>query len=123
LTSPRRAFNDSPAAARTSVRINAHSPSQEARLIFIRKAKTAKRQVEDPNGRTWEAEICLHAGTDPQAPRLMVIFRDPTRTRTDRYTLLPPDAPKVAGEAARELDDETFRRLLMRSVPLRAFKA
>ena len=82
---------------------------------------TAKRSFEAPNGRAWEAEICMHAGTDQQAPRLMVIFRDPRRARDDRYNLLPPGSPKIPEEAAREIDDDTLRRLLQRSVSLKRF--
>lgn len=88
---------------------------------MIRRADTARLKFTAGNGREWEAEICLHSGTDPQAPRLMAIFRDPMRVRGDRYTLLPPNAPKVPKDAAAELDDSTLRRLLMRSVPLNSF--
>ncbi len=86
--------------------------------MVIRKVRTAKRKVKAPNGRIWEAEITLPSGTDRQAPRLMVIFRDPTRAQSDRYTLLPPDAPKVPKQAARQVTDETMRDLLRRSAPL-----
>lgn len=61
----------------------------------------------------------MHSGTDQQAPRLMVIFRDPTRALQDRYTLLPPDAPKMPEEAAADMDEANLRKLLMRSVPMR----
>lgn len=89
-------------------------------MVFglIRKAKTAKRWVSGPNGERWEAEVCLYAGTDPQAPRLMVIFRDPTRARPERYALLPPGAPKEPKKAVEALPEEAFRELLARSVPL-----
>ena len=82
---------------------------------------TAKRTFSASNGREWEAEICMHAGTDPQAPRLMVIFRDPTRKKADRYNLLPPGSSKVPREAADATDDDTLRELLRRSVSLQRF--
>ncbi len=75
--------------------------------------------MEAPNGREWEAEICLHSGSDPQAPRLMVIFRDPVRVSPDRYTLLPPGSPKKPKEASRQVSDDVLRALLQRSVPIR----
>ncbi len=86
----------------------------------VRKVGTAKRTIRSANGREWEAEICLHSGTDPQAPRLMVIYRDPTRAQPDRYTLLPPDAPKTPKQAAAELSDDDLRALLKRSTALSA---
>lgn len=86
-----------------------------------RKVSTATRTLKAPSGREWEVEICLHSGTDPQAPRLMAIFREPSRVEPDRYTLLPPDAPKMPKEAAAELDEAALRRLLLRSVPLDRF--
>ncbi len=84
-------------------------------------APTAKRRFKAPNGREWEAEICMHAGTDEQAPRLMVIFRDPVRVEPDRYNLLPPGTPKDAKEAGKRVSDDTLRALLMRSVPVNRF--
>ena len=83
-----------------------------------RKVPTAKRRFHSNNGREWEAEICLHSGTDRQAPNLKVIFRDPVRVHPDRYTELPPGSPKIPNEAAKELSEETLRALLKRSVPL-----
>lgn len=82
---------------------------------------TARRRFTAPSGREWEAELCMHAGTDAQAPRLVVIFRDPTRAHTDRYNLLPPGSPKVPKEAAKAIDDDTLRRLLQRSVSMKRF--
>ncbi len=83
-----------------------------------KKAPTAKRRFSAPNGRDWEAEICMYAGEDPQAPRLMVIFRDPVRVSPDRYNLLPPGAPKSPKQAAKQISDDTLRGLLQRSVPV-----
>lgn len=68
-------------------------------------------------GRSWEAELCLHAGTDPQAGRLRVLFR--CRSDDDepqRYNVLPAGYSKVPAEAARELDEEDLRELLATSV-------
>ena len=80
-----------------------------------------KRRFQAPNGREWEGEICMHAGTDDQAPRLMVIFRDPVRVQPDRYNLLPPGSPKDPKEASKQVSDDTLRALLMRSVPVNRF--
>lgn len=88
---------------------------------MVRKVGTARRSLVSGSGRTWEAEICLHSGTGPQSPRLMVIFRDPTRAQGDRYILLPPDMPKMPKAAAEALGDGELARLLMRSVPLETF--
>lgn len=79
---------------------------------------TATRKFKAPSGREWEAEICMHSGTDRQAPELMVIFRDPVRVEPDRYNLLPPGSPKVPKAAAREISDDILRDLLQRSVPV-----
>lgn len=86
-----------------------------------RRVPTAKRRFIAPSGREWEAEICLHSGSDGQAPNLMVIFRDPVRVAPERYTLLPPGSPKLPREAARQVSDDTLRTLLQRSVPIRKF--
>lgn len=85
---------------------------------LVRKNKTAKRPVRGAGGERWQAEICLASGTDPQAPRLMVIFRDPTRVRGDRYTLLPPGSPKDPRVAAETLPESVFADLLTRSTPM-----
>jgi hypothetical protein len=81
---------------------------------------TAKRKFESRSGREWEAEICMYAGTDHQAPNLMVIFRDPVRVEPDRYNLLPHGTPKVVPkEAAKQISEDTLRALLQRSVPVK----
>lgn len=85
---------------------------------LARKNKTAKRWVTGASGERWEAEVCLASGTDPQAPRLTVIFRDPTRARGDRYTLLPPGSPKDPKTAVKTLPDSVFRESLSRSTPM-----
>ena len=41
-------------------------------------ADSAKVEFESASGRPWQAELSLHSGTDPQSPRLLVIFRDRT---------------------------------------------
>lgn len=87
-------------------------------LGLVRKAKTAKRWVTGSRGDRWEAEVCLQAGADPQAPRLMVIFRDPRRARGDRYALLPPGSPKDSREAVQALPEAVFQECLRRSTPL-----
>jgi hypothetical protein len=71
------------------------------------------------SGAEWQAELCLHSGTDPQSPRLMVIFRSRSRpNEPQRYTLAPPGTSKVPKEAAAELSDDDFRSLLARSVAM-----
>ncbi len=87
-------------------------------MSFFNIVPTARRVFDGPGGRTWEAEISLHSGTDRQAPELLVIFRDPVRVQPDRYTLLPPGAPKRPREAAKQLSDDELRALIQRSVPL-----
>jgi len=81
-----------------------------------RKVPAAKRRFKAPSGREWEAEICMHAGSDAQAPNLLVIFRDPVRVQPDRYNTLPPGSAKVPREAATQMSDDALRALLQRSV-------
>jgi hypothetical protein len=83
-----------------------------------KKVRTAKRKFEAPNGRKWEAEICMHSGDNEQSPNLVVIFRDPVRVQPDRYNTLPPGSPKIPKEAAKQIDDDTLRALLQRSAAL-----
>lgn len=69
------------------------------------------------SGREWTAELCLHAGTDPQAGRLKVLFRcqsDPSEPQ--RYNAPPAWVSKVPGEAAEQLDEDDLRELLATSV-------
>lgn len=89
----------------------------EAQLVKI--VRTAKREFKAPSGRKWEADICMHSGDDKQAPRLMVIFRDPVRVQPERYNLLPPGSPKFPIEASKQTTDDQLRALLQRSVPLK----
>lgn len=69
------------------------------------------------SGRRWSAELCLHAGTSPQAGRLKILFRcqdDPTEPQ--RYTEPPAWVSKVPSEAASQLDEQDLRELLATSV-------
>ncbi len=84
-----------------------------------KKVRPARRRFKAPNGREWEAEICMHAGTDAQAPNLLVIFRDPVRVQPERYNNLPPGSSKIPREAAKQISDDTLRALLLRSVPVK----
>ena len=87
--------------------------------VVPRKVPTAKRRVKSQNGREWEAVICMPSGTDPQAPNLMVVFRDPVRAAPDRYTLLPAGSPKRPKDASKQITDDELRALLKRSVPVK----
>ncbi len=84
-----------------------------------RKVRAAKRKFEAPSGRKWEAEFTMHAGTDEQAPNLLVIFRDPVRGEPDRYNTLPAGSPKMPKEAAKAISDDELQALLQRSVPVK----
>lgn len=80
-------------------------------------ADSAKVEFNSESGHRWEAEFCLHSGTGPQAPRLMVLLRnrsDPSARQ--RYTLAPPGASKVPAEAVRQLGEPELRELLATSV-------
>lgn len=80
-------------------------------------SKTVKLTSE--SGAQWQAELCLHSGTDPQSPRLMVMFRCKSRPdEPPRYTLAPPGVSKVPAEAAEQLAEDDLRNLLARSVAL-----
>ena len=71
------------------------------------------------SGAEWKAEFCLHSGTDPQSPRLMVMFRCLSRPdEPQRYTLAPPGTSKVPREAVEELTEAELRDLLARSVAI-----
>ena len=69
------------------------------------------------SGRRWSGELCLHAGTDPQAGRLKVMFRclsDPSQPQ--RYNSPPATVSKVPAEAAEQMSEEDFQELLATSV-------
>ncbi len=68
-------------------------------------------------GTRWAAELCLHSGTDPQSPRLMILFRDLDEPTTpQRYNLAPTWTSKVPAEAAEQLAERDLRELLAASV-------
>ena len=80
-------------------------------------ADSAKVEFTSASGNRWQAEVCLHSGTTPQSPRLMVLFRNRTRPRdSQRYTLLPAVYSKVPKEAVKQLGEEDLRKLLSSSV-------
>jgi len=80
-------------------------------------ADSAKVKFTSAKGNEWQAELSLHSGTDPQAPRLMVLFRRPRFPNVpQRYTLLPPRFSKVPKEAAEQIAEDDLRELLATSV-------
>jgi len=80
-------------------------------------ADSKKVEFTSAGGQKWQAEICLHSGTNPQSPRLMVMFRNRSRARDrQRYTLVPPGYSKVPAEAASQLTEDDLRNLLASSV-------
>lgn len=95
------------------------SVEQLKKLIFRLDGAADSEKVEfgSESGRRWEAEICLHVGTDAQAGRLKILFRclsDPREPQ--RYNEVPPGFSKVPEEAAEELDEDDLRELLATSV-------
>lgn len=80
-------------------------------------ADSKKVKFTSAGGHEWQAELCLHSGTNPQSPRLMVMFRNRSRPHDrNRYTLVPPGYSKVPSEAAKELSEDDLRQLLASSV-------
>ena len=80
-------------------------------------ADSKKVKFTSAGGHEWQAELCLHSGTNPQSPRLMVMFRNRSRPHDrNRYTLVPPGYSKVPAEAAKELSEDDLRKLLASSV-------
>lgn len=68
-------------------------------------------------GGRWRAELCLHAGTSPQAGRLKILFRhrdDPREPQ--RYNSPLAWVSKVPSEAAEQLTEDDLRELLATSV-------
>lgn len=95
------------------------SIEQIRKLLFRLDGAADSEEVEfrSRSERRWEAEICLFAGTDPQAGRPKVIFRcldDPGEPQ--RYNEVPPGVSKVPREAADDLTDEDLQELLATSV-------
>lgn len=97
------------------------SIDQIKKLVFRLDGAADSETLEftSETGRTWKAELCLHAGTDPQAGRLRVIFRCVTDgDQPQRYRSLPSGYSKVPEEAADQLDEEDLRELLATSVKI-----
>ncbi len=80
-------------------------------------ADSKKVKFTSAGGHEWQAELCLHSGTNPQSPRLMAMFRNRSRPHDrNRYTLVPPGYSKVPSEAAKQLSEDDLRKLLSSSV-------
>jgi hypothetical protein len=94
-------------------------PSILKKLLFRIDGAADSKKVAftSAGGQEWQAELCLHSGTNPQSPRLLVMFRNRTRPRDrQRYTLVPPGFSKVPAEAASQLTEDDLRKLLASSV-------
>ncbi|NNK48231.1 MAG: hypothetical protein HKP01_05100 [Gemmatimonadetes bacterium] len=94
-------------------------PSILKKLLFRFDGAADSKKVEFTSigGQTWQAELCLHSGTNAQSPRLLVMFRNRTRPRDrQRYTLVPPGFSKVPSEAAKQLSEGDLQKLLASSV-------
>jgi hypothetical protein len=94
-------------------------PSLLKKLLFRVDGTADSEKVEftSARGQKWQAELCLHSGTNPQSPRLMVMFRNRSRPRDrQRYTLVPPGYSKVPSEAAKQLSEDDLQQLLASSV-------
>ncbi len=80
-------------------------------------ADSKKVEFKSAGGQDWQAELCLHSGTTPQSPRLLVIFRNQTRPLDrHRYTQVPAGYSKVPSEAAEQLSEDDLQKLLASSV-------
>lgn len=80
-------------------------------------ADSAKVEFTSAGGHNWQVELCLHSGTDPQSPRLLMMFRNRTQPHDrQRYTLVPPGFSKVPAEAAKQLSEDDLQQLLASSV-------
>jgi hypothetical protein len=89
------------------------------KLIFRLDGAADSKRVTftSERGARWQAELSLHSGTDPQSPRLLVMFRSLSSPGTpQRYTLTPPGVSKVPDEAAEQLSEADLRELLATSV-------
>lgn len=103
------------------VRMGINNPGLLKKLIWRLDgtADSASVNFTSAAGKTWQAELSLHSGTDPQSPRLLVIFRDRADVGApQRYTQVPPGFSKVPAEAARELTEADLRDLLAVSVQM-----
>jgi hypothetical protein len=104
-----------------NVRMGINNPGLLKKLIWRidGTADSAKMEFTSAAGTPWQAELSLHSGTDPQAPRLLVIFRKRTDVGApQRYTQVPPGYSKVPKEAAQELTEGDLRELLAASVQM-----
>jgi hypothetical protein len=94
--------------------------AQQLKKLLLRLDGAADSEVVEftsGSGRRWTAEFCLHAGTNPQAGRLKVIFRredDPREPQ--RYNSPPAWVSKVPSEAVEQMDEDDLRELLATSV-------
>jgi len=95
------------------------TPSLIKKLLFRYDgtADSAKVSFTSAKGTDWQAELALHSGTNPQSPRLLVMFRQPRYPGVpQRYTLLSPRFSKVPKEAAEQITEDDLRELLAQSV-------
>lgn len=82
-------------------------------------ADSQKVEFKSDRGTRWQAELSLHSGTNPQSPRLLILFRNrSTPAAPQRYNQVPPGFSKVPREAAGQLTEEDLRELLATSVEL-----
>jgi len=89
------------------------------KLLFRLDGAADSHRVEFTSqaGSRWQAELCLYSGTNPQSPRLLVMFRNRSRPEEpQRYTFAPPAVSKVPREAADQLGEADLRELLSLSV-------
>jgi len=103
------------------VRMGINNPGLLKKLIWRidGTADSAKVEFRSAAGTAWQAELSLHSGTDPQSPRLLVIFRNKKDVGApQRYTQVPPGYSKVPRDAAKELTEEDLRQLLVASVQM-----
>lgn len=94
--------------------------AQQLKKLLLRLDGAADSESVDftsESGRRWRAEVCLYAGTDPQAGRPKVILRCLSHPSVaQRYTSLPAAFSNVPSEAVEQMDEEDLRELLATSV-------
>lgn len=82
-------------------------------------ADSKKVEFTTDRGTRWQAELSLHSGTNPQSPRLLILFRNRSRpAEPQRYNQVPPGYSKVPREAAEQLTEDDLKELLATSVEL-----
>lgn len=94
-------------------------PSILKKLLFRVDGTADSKKVDftSAGGQKWQAELCIHSGTNPQSPRLLVMFRNRARpNERQRYTLVPAGYSKVPSEAAKQLTEDDLQNLLASSV-------